>query len=204
MKTVIQIILIITIAGLAYLLLSGIADPINFQSKKDARYDATIDRLKDIRTAQVAYKSVHGHYTGSFDTLIDFIQNDSLRIVKAIGNVPDSLTERQAVKLGIVERDTILISTLDSLFPPPYPIDSLRFVPYLDKLEFKLAAGNLQTGSSVIVKVFQASVLNRFLLAGLDEQLRINMDDEAIKLGKFPGLKVGSLKEATNNAGNWE
>ena len=205
MKIVIQIILLLAIIVLGYLLLASVAEPIQYQKEKEKRYEATIKRLIDIRTAEVAYKSVHKKYTGSFDTLINFIKKDSLRIVKAIGNVPDTLTERQAVEMGLVRRDTILVSTLDSLFPAPYPIDSLRFVPFSNgKYQFKLAAGLLETGSKVTVKVFQASVLNRYLLHGMSEQDRINDDDEAIALGKFPGLRVGSMKEATNNAGNWE
>ena len=30
------------------------------------------------------------------------------------------------------------------------------------------------------------------------------MNDEAQTIGKYPGLKVGSLVEFNNNAGNWE
>ena len=67
-----------------------------------------------------------------------------------------------------------------------------------------MAAGELQTGSKVIVQVFEASVTNKVLLAGLNHQEIVNLDDVARQLDRFPGLKVGSLKEATNNAGNWE
>jgi len=38
----------------------------------------------------------------------------------------------------------------------------------------------------------------------MDEQLVANFNDERIKLTGYAGLKVGSLTEATNNAGNWE
>jgi hypothetical protein len=56
------------------------------------------------------------------------------------------------------------------------------------------------TGSKVKVKVFEATALNIEILHGLDKQSIINLND----LAKFPGLKVGSLEEAVNNAGNWE
>ncbi len=204
MKTVIQIILLAAIIGLAYLLVISIFTPISFEKEKEIRYDVTIQRLKDIRIAQLAYKSVNQKFAGSFDTLIEFIKKDSLREIKAIGHVPDTMTEANAVKLGFVKRDTNLVSTLDSLFPPPYPIDSLMFVPYTNGAKFKLGATIFMTGSKVKVPVFEAKVLNKVLLHGLDNQLRINLDDESINIGKYPGLKVGSLIEATNNAGNWE
>ena len=37
----------------------------------------------------------------------------------------------------------------------------------------------------------------------MDAQLTYNLIDKAEKQGKFPGLRVGSLEEINNNAGNW-
>ena len=36
------------------------------------------------------------------------------------------------------------------------------------------------------------------------KQLVVNLKDKAEKLEKYPGLRVGSLTEINNNAGNWE
>ena len=38
----------------------------------------------------------------------------------------------------------------------------------------------------------------------MDAQLTYNLIDKAQKQNKFPGLRVGSLEEINNNAGNWE
>ena len=201
MKAAILAVLSITAAVLLYLLVTSIMEPINFQSDKEVRYNATIARLKDIRTAQVAYRSEHHRYTSSFDTLINFLKNDSFRVVRQIGSLDDSA----AVAEGRVFRDTISVCVRDSLFKKAgFIIDSLCFVPYTNGQKFEMAAGELQTGSKVIVQVFEASVLNKVLLNGLDHQEIVNLDDVAKQLNRFPGLKVGSLTEATNNAGNWE
>jgi hypothetical protein len=81
----------------------------------------------------------------------------------------------------------------------------LRYVPFTGgREEFFLGAGEVMTGSGLAVKVFEAHVHNDVLLAGLDRQLVINMNDERVKREQFPGLRVGSLTETTNNAGNWE
>ena len=67
-----------------------------------------------------------------------------------------------------------------------------------------MGAGEVETGSKVKVKVFEVYALYDILLNGMDKQLVINYIDEREKIVKFTGLKVGSLKEATNNSGNWE
>ncbi len=204
MKTIIQIILGVVIILLGYLLVDSIMKPINFRRVQKQRYEATIERLKDIRKAQVAYKSRYGRYTGSFDTLIDFVRNDSFKIVKAIGVVPDTLTEKQALEQGIISRDTTKVSVFDSLFFAGYPLDSLKYVPYVAPARFQMGAGVLKTESEVDVNVFEAAVHNNVLLKGLDEQLIINLNKDREDITGFPGLKVGSLEKATNNAGNWE
>ena len=204
MRTVIQIILIAGIVFLGYLLWRSIEEPINFRQEKKKRYDAVIQNLKDIRTAQVAYKRANEKYTGSFDTLINFIKKDSIPIVKAIGHVPDTLTEKEAVKMGIVRRDTSRVSTLDSLFNPQYPIDSLRYIPYSGGEKFVMDSKKIKTGSGVKVNVFEARAPNHWILKGLPEQQIVNLNQQAEKFDRYPGLKVGSLREANNNAGNWE
>jgi hypothetical protein len=200
MKTVYQILLLIAIAILSYFIYESVMTPIRFNKEKDKRYNKTIERLKDIRTAQLAFRSENSKFTGSFDTLIDFVKHDSFKVVRQIGSMDDSV----AVAKGLVYRDTVKISVLDSIFPKTYPVDSLRFVPYTGGKEFELGAGEITTGSGLTVKVFEAKVHNNVLLKGLDKQLVINLNDLRKKLERYPGLKVGSLTEATNNAGNWE
>lgn len=200
MKTVYQILLLIAIVVLSYLVFESIMNPIRFNNEKDKRYAKTINRLKDIRTAQLAFRSEHNKFTGSFDTLINFVKYDSFRVVRQIGSMDDSL----AVAKGLVRRDTVKISILDSLFKKGYSVDSLRFVPFTGGAEFEMGAGDLKTGSGLTIKVFEAKVHNDVLLKGLDRQLVVNENDLRKKLERFPGLQVGSLTEATNNAGNWE
>ena len=200
MKTVYQILLLIIIVVLSYLVYESILTPIRFNKNKDRRYAKTIERLKDIRTAQLAYRSEHNKFTGSFDTLIDFVKFGEFRVVRQIGSLDDSV----AVAKGLVKRDTVRISVIDSLFRPGYPVDSLRFVPFTGGAEFEMGAGELETGSGLAVKVFEAKVHNNVLLKGLNRQLVINLNDLRKKLERYPGLQVGSLEQATNHAGNWE
>jgi hypothetical protein len=202
MKTVIRIILGILICVMGYFLYESIQTPLRFEAAKTMRYNAAIQRLKDIRSAQVAYKSQNTKYTASFDTLITFLKEGSFNVIKQIGDLDDSAD----IQAGRIIRDTVKVSVLDSLFKQGYPVDSLRFVPYTDNAEFEMGTANLVAGA-VNVNVFEAKVANDVLLNDLKERYSqdvINLNAERQKVTGYAGLKVGSLEETTNNAGNWE
>ncbi len=210
MKTVIQIALIVLAIVLTFLIYKSVEKPIEFEKAKDERYDVTVQKLKDIRKAQIAYKDVYGQFTGSWDTLIGFVKNDSLPLVRKLGMLTDSmidagLNEALALKKGLIIRDTIRVSVLDTLFGADYPIDEINMIPVTDTVaEFHLGATIVTTGSGIKVPVFEAKAHNNTILNSLDRQLVINLNDQRRTNSKYPGLKVGSLTEANNNAGNWE
>ena len=100
----------------------------------------------------------------------------------------------------MIIRDTTKVSVLDSLFPSNYKIDSLRYIPYSGGREFTLKKGTIETASKLKVKVFEASAPSKYILKDLDEQEIINLNDGL----DYKGLKVGSVTEVNNGAGNWE
>lgn len=210
MKIVIQIVLFIVAVALTYFIYQSIQRPIEFEKAKDARYAVTIERLKDIRKAELAYKDVFGKFTGSWDTLIHFVINDSVRNVRRVGELTDSMiekgiNEKKAIELGLLIRDTVKESVLESLFGDSFDANQLKIVPGIPTVaEFNLGATTIITGSGITVPVFEARVHNNVILEGLDAQLIINLNDQRRTNEKYPGLKVGSLTETVNNAGNWE
>ncbi len=210
MRTVLQILLVVAAIVLTYFIYKSIQRPIEFGKAKDARYEATVEKLKDIRKAQLAYKDVYGKFTGSWDTLIDFVTHDSVRNVKAIGELTDSMieakiTEKKAIEMGLIIRDTIKVSVLEALYGKDYDPNSLRYVPVPgEPTEFHLGQTIITTGSGIKVPVFEAKAHNNVILRGLDRQLIINLNDQRRTNEKYPGLRVGSLTETNNNAGNWE
>lgn len=210
MKTALNIVFTIIIIVLVFLLYESIMEPIRFKKEREFRESAIKEKLIDIRTAQEAFKSVKGYYTGSFDTLITFLKTDSLPLVFKIGSLTDDMiasgitSEREAVKKGLISRDTSYIPVRDSIFKKGYPIDQLRYVPGLGNTEFQMAAGRVMTTSMVMVNVFEAYVLNDVFLSDLDRQLVVNYNDQKTKITGFPGMKVGDVKVPNNNAGNWE
>lgn len=222
-KVIIQILLAGLIIFLGYECFKSIDTPLKFTEIKKQRYDKTIQRLKDIRTAQEAFKSVYGKYTPSFDTLINFVKYDSVKVVRSIGSLTDEqieagMTEAQAIKQGLILRDTAKVNTLASLkaaakeknepFLIDYAIDDLRYVPFTNrKHQFKMGTNTIYTDSGIEVPVFEARVSNMIIFENLPEEYRdyvLQDNGEAERLNKYAGLKVGDLKEANNNVGNWQ
>ncbi len=210
MKTVLQILLSIVAIVLAFFIYKSIQRPIEFEKAKKVRYDATIERLKDIRKAEIAYKSVYGKFTGSWDTLINFLENESVVSVRKIGELTDSmleagLTEKKAIELGLIISDSIRVNAKEATFGKDFDAKSLKMIPVPgEPAEFTLGATVIITGSGIGVPVFEARAHNNVVLRDLDRQLVINLNDQRRTNEKYPGLKVGSLTETINNAGNWE
>ena len=173
-----------------------------FQEETNFRKSAVIQDLKDIRTAQIAFKDKYRVYAGDFNSLLSFVKNDSLAVVKAIGETPDSLTEDQALLAGIISRDTVFVpvyqtiynqdylDTRDSRFP--FDLEMLSMVPFSDET-FSIESGNIEKGK-VVVQVFEVSTTFGTFLNGLDATNKgIDLDNT---------LRVGSMSDASIN-GNW-
>ena len=212
-KLIIQILLVILIVFLGYKCYESIMVPQRFKAIKEQRYDKIIQRLKDIRTAQDAFRSVYGRYTPSLDSLIHFMKYDSVTIVRSIGTLTDEqleagMTEAEAIKKGLIIREKIQVNALENTFGKSYPIDMIKYVPFTNKkYEFKMGSGKIKTDSGVEVPVFEARISNDKIFEDVDgeyhEQI-LEENGERLRLKKYPGLKVGDLQEANNNVGNWE
>ncbi|WP_455638874.1 hypothetical protein [Parabacteroides sp.] len=208
MKVTLKILLAAAVILLVYMCYRSIMTPIEFNKEKDARESAIKARLIDIRKAQIEYKNVYKTHAGSFNDLIKFLKDDKLPFLIKEGVLTDEqlekgMTEKEAVKKGLIRRDTIWVNAKDTLFGASYNVDDLAKVPGTN-VQFSMDTATLTSGSGYTVKVFEAGVKYDDYLGDLDKQLVVNLKDKAEKLGKFEGLRVGSLTEINNNAGNWE
>ncbi len=195
MKTAIQIVLALVIVVLGYFIYDSIMEPVRFRQEVQQREADIIQNLKDIREVQRSHRSRYQRFTADLDSLVMFYNLDSLTVVRAIGSVPDTLTETEAVRLGIVERDTIWVAVSDSLLRHAiYPIDSLPYVPYGGGQRFEMQADFIERGL-VRLPVFEASVQPHIYMGDLDRWRVYYMREE--------GLRVGSMQEAVLD-GNWE
>lgn len=227
MKTIIKVLLSISIVLLTYFCIMSVVTPIQFEETKANREKAIIQRLIDIRTAELEFKDQKGRFTADFDSLITFVKTAKKKMVMKEGALTDKqleagLTEASAVKIvnkgnaseiaanGLqnFRRDTAYVSLLESLFPTEYTaktIDQIAIIPYSNNERFELKANNGFTNATGIrIPLFEATAHYKTYLYDLNRQEMINAIDLQEKLTKFPGLKVGSIDEPNNNAGNWE
>lgn len=227
MKKAINILLGICVLGLVYACFWSIYSDINFDNVKTERELLVRARLWQIRSAQEQFKMVKGYYCGTLDSLIDFVENEKAvdRIVKE-GELTDDqleagLTEREAVRQGIIKRDTVWVSAAEKLgIANP---DSLKYVPVGKEgalIEMrKKETFNTRSNEFEILVEFRARLDD--YLYGVDDKRVKNLKAELKKLGKnkaelseefgddekgtWYGLRVGDLGDPNNKmAGNWE
>lgn len=193
LKFVVLGVLLLLSGSLIYSNFYSIKQPIEFLAEKESRYEHIVQRLKDIRVAQLAFKKVNGKYTKNFGELLDFIKNDSIPEIISNGNVPDGMSEDSALFLGKISRDTVLIPVQDSIYGVTYmatrsaniplDVDKLPFVPFVaNDVQFKMEAGEIDR-NSVLVQVFQVS--------------------DPAPFDPTDPMKVGSMTEPST-AGNWK
>lgn len=128
-------------------------------------------------------------------------------------------------------RDTTWISLLDTLYHDPnFPVDELPYIPYGNGEKFTLLTDSISKAGGGYTQLFEARADFDQYLKGINEQEYDNYilgvkkkvtqvrrepvlnekgeptydenDEEIVKI--IPCRRVGSVKEANNNAGNWE
>ena len=214
------------IVALVYAIVTSILKPVNFNKETARRTEVAVQRLKDIRTLQVAYKSVNNRFCSTVDSLKDFYLNGNMEVIMQVGSQDDSLAvaHTEAVKKAnrkitpnelyqmYLNGDKNLVFSVankipvkDTLFRSrdDFNIDSLKYIPFSGKEPVQMEAVT-KLVSGVQVPLFEAKMPYRLLLKGMDNQLRINLDAERRDQNRYEGLQVGSITAPNNNAGNWE
>ena len=188
---------------LAYFVFNSINSEVLFNREAKIRISENVQKLKDLRQVQTKYKQAKGTFADNFESLTYFLENDSMSIVKAIGETPDSLTDVEALELGIISRDTAYVLAKETVFDAAYlesrkeefPLDlnNLTNVPHSNEV-YNIDAGQVEKGK-VIVQVFEISTNYAAVFSGLDAE------NKSYELDAL--LKVGSMSEASLN-GNWK
>ncbi len=195
---ILNIVLVIAALVLAYLIYDSIMQPVNFNKEKKAREEVVIKYLKDIRLAEFIYSQLNGRYTGSFDTLIHFMDSAQIPVVKMIPDPHDTT-------FTLTINDTVgYVSVADSLFgkTPKFNYHHIDIIPFSGGEHFILKAGVIKKGG-VKVNVFEVAAPFKAFLKGMNHQMVLNLIASKKQIKKYPGLKVGSMEEPSTS-GNWE
>lgn len=196
--TLINIGLALVAVLLVYLVFDSIRQPVVFDNTRREREIQVVQSLKDIRNTQTLFKQTYNRYTGSFDSLIEYVKTGQLPVVNIIPD-PNDTTFTKTIN------DTVdYISVYDSLFKQreDFDINKMRIVPFSQDVEFELQAGSIRRGG-LKVAVFEAKTPYSSYLWDLDKQRVNNLRAEQEDLEKYAGLKVGSMDEPSTS-GNWE
>ena len=208
LSIVINIILFAIIVLLAWQVVKSIQAPIKFNTEQKAREAQVIERLIDIRNAEVLYKNATNKYTDNFDNLIKFCQNAEIPVVQMISkqNMADSTYYTDYDTIGFVKVMDSLKSGREN-----FNISDLKVVPFSQpQAFFELEAGTKES-SGIKVPIFEARTPYEVYLgqpgAAFSEkewkQRVDNLRAEKESIHRYPGLKVGSMEEASTE-GNWE
>ena len=226
-KALLNLLLVVAIAGLGFICYRSIMDPIEFSNERTNREKAIIARLIDIRTAQIEYRNNHGGaYTDDFDTLINYIKNAQMPIIMKVGELNDDQLERGLTEGKVLEmiekakktnkweevesglpkfrRDTTWIAVVDTVFRKGFIADSLAYVPFGNGAKFEMETRCDTTKSGIAQWLFEARTLYKVYLDGINNQEMNNLISNMKKLDRYAGLKVGDVETPNNNAGNWE
>lgn len=174
---------------LAYRNYRSVAEVLEFTQLKKRNDSQIIQGLKDLRTAQLGYRQATGSFTGDLNVLQDFVKNGTIPMIRAIGQVPDTLTEADALALGIIVRDTINAPALDSLFHTTKSLEK-RVYPF-DANTFT------QSPTSGKPWLLRAGVINS---SGRNVPVFLAKDPTPLVAGDT--LMVGNMEKAST-AGNW-
>ena len=211
-KPVVWVLSIFFLLGAAFFGYSNfqtINEELVLTKKKNLIKAKMIQRLKDVRTAEIAFQETNGVFTKNWVSLKSFVRSGKIATVKNIGAIPDTLTasqceelglfvsrpagmsDAQIIKAGLIVRDTIYENALQVLFENeksmskrkfPLDLDHFDIAPGTTDTQLKLEAGQIEVSGGVKRNVFAC------------------YDPEP-----FSGtpLKVGSMTEAMTN-GNWK
>ena len=207
LSILINILLFAVIVFLAWQVVKSIQAPIKFNNEQKARETKVVERLIDIRNAEVLYKNANNKYTADFDSLIQFCQTAEIPIVKIVPDPTDTTFTRTINDtLGFVKVMDSIKSTREN-----FNINDLKYVPFAEnQQQFELEAGMIKR-NGIDIPVFEARTPYEVYLAtpgaNFNEkewnQRRDNAKAEKESINRYAGLKVGSMEEASTD-GNWE
>ena len=207
MKIGIQIVLWVASIFFAYKIYDSINGPIKFNEEKNVRYAKVINRLKDIRTAQIAHRDVKGVFSNNFDSLIKFIDEGQFTLIEKRDS---SFLEYDRTYRIDMLREIIVIDTLgtvpvkDSLFGTSLSYKNMAFIPIegVDDQKFEIAAKVIDK-NGYKVPVFEVKVKKNVILFDQNKDLT-KQENETIAVDGVNGPEIilGSLSNVSTN-GNW-
>ena len=185
---------------------SSINGPIKFNQVKNDRYTKVIDRLKDIRSAQIAHKDVNGFYANNFDSLVSFIDNGIFTLIEKRDS--SYLEYNRTYRIDMLKEveivDTLgFVSVKDSLFGNNESYKMMAKVPIAGTdSEFSIKADIIDK-NGYQVPVFEVKVKKDIVLFDQNKDL-LDQENKVISVDGVNGPEIilGSMTDVSTS-GNW-
>jgi len=185
---------------------SSINGPIKFNRVKNERYAKVIDRLKDIKTAQIAHKDVRGFYANNFDSLVSFIDTGIFTLLEKRDS--SYLEYDRTYRIDMLKEVTVVdtlgfVPVRDSLFGNNDSYKMMANVPINGTdAKFSIQAGIIDK-NGYQVPVFEVKVKKDVILFDQNKDL-LDQENKVISVDGVNGSEIilGSMTEVSTN-GNW-
>ena len=186
---------------------SSINGPIKFNKVKNERYAIVIDRLKDIRNAQIAHKDVKGYYSNNFDDLVSFIDNGLFTLIEEKDSsylAYDRVYRIDMLREVRIVRELGKVSVKDSLFKDNESYKQMAFIPIKGKEDERfLISADIIDKNGYEAHVFEVKVKKDVILYDQNKDL-LKQENKVISVDGVngPEIVLGSMTEVSTS-GNW-
>lgn len=225
MKTrkIFSIFLIIVVVVLAIFAARSIMRPEKFRQVYELRKSANVTNLTTIRSAQTIYKNVYKKYASNMDSLVDFVQNGTVQIEKNVGHFPDTMSEAEAFKLGLIHKEVVDVPAIEKMLELDNKLTrenfkNFQYIPFSDKKEYTIQTGSIAS-KTYEIPVYKIDLPLDDILVNMDRSISPENSGALKKLwnkiffnklseeqqykSQYGDMYMGSLTEAST-AGSWE
>ena len=219
-----SILMAIVVVILAIFAARSIMRPEKFKTIYELRKEANVQNLLAIRSAQAVYKNVHKVYASNIDTLVEFVKNGTVQIEKNVGNFPDTMSEAEAFKLGLIHKEIVEVPAIEKILDIDHKIPAenfkhFQYIPFSNKeMKYTIQVDSLSS-KTYTIPVYRIDVSLDELLCNMDKSItpenagfftRLwnkifynDLESENQYRSQYEGIYMGSLTEAST-AGSWE
>lgn len=223
-KTIFRIVLVVAVVFLAILATRSILRPEKFKSVYEARKNVITERLIAIRAIQTVYKNEYKNYCADMDSMVNFVTEGHINVVKNIGEVPEGMTEADAFKAGLLRKETVSIPVKERIIEiePTANLTDFQYIPFATDENKQKKTFSIQVDSiaskTYTIPVYRIEVPIEDILSDMDKSINTSSnifsrlinkifygglaEESQYKL-QYEDIWMGSLTEASTT-GSWE
>ena len=222
-KILFRLVMVVVILVLAVMVMRSIMRPEKFRNVYNERCELIKEKLITIRDIQAVYKNESKKYFADADSLADFATNGMVKIDKNVGEIPEGMSERDALKAGLLRKETVEISAMEKVMETdasrkPENFNNLQYVLGHDGPKFNIQTGSIAS-KTYEIPVYMIVVPLDDILMDMDKAITpenssalkkfINkifyggLSEETQYRSQYKDMVMGSLTEASTS-GNWE